>query len=73
MSKPAEAFEKALQALKDNAVIVEDENSSIEQAIAAYEQGAKHYQQCLEILNNAEQRVHVISEELKQIGETNDE
>ncbi|PID79807.1 MAG: exodeoxyribonuclease VII small subunit [Clostridiales bacterium] len=54
--------------LKRSAQLVDDPETPLEEAIAAYQAGAEAYQKCMAILESAEQQIKVIDESL-QSGE----
>ena len=54
-------FEKAYEGLEQSVENI-SENSSLEDTIKAYEEGVEYYQICKEILENADQKIQVVSE-----------
>ncbi len=52
-----DTYEKMMQELDDALKVVEDNNSSLADVIAAYDKGVKAHKSCVEILNNIEQKV----------------
>lgn len=59
MTEPGK-FELAFEALKKEAQRVEAKDSTLDDAIAAFEQGMLHYQTCVKILDEAEQRIQMV-------------
>ena len=53
-------FETAFEALKLEAAKVEAKEATLDDAIAAFEAGMKHYAACLKILDSAEQRIQMV-------------
>ncbi len=57
-NKPG-SFEDSLNALRNAANRIKDQNTSLEEAIRCYEEGMKHYEACRRILDKAEQKIRV--------------
>jgi len=53
-------FEEAIKKLEDCAEKMDDPTLSLEDAIKSFEEGARHYKLCEEILDSAKQRIEVI-------------
>jgi exodeoxyribonuclease VII small subunit len=58
-------FEEAMQKLTGYADKLDSRDVSLEESIAAYEDGLKYYNICNEILNNAEQKIETIERSVK--------
>lgn len=52
-------FEEALKGLEESAMQLKKEDNTLEEALKAYENGMKYYEQCNEILNDAKQRIQI--------------
>ncbi len=50
-------YESLLKELEDSLKIVEDKNSSLQDVIRAYDAGIQAHKQCVDLLNNMEQKV----------------
>ena len=50
-------FEKALKELQDYAEQIKSSDISLDEAIKCYEKGAKSYEKCLKILEEAKQKI----------------
>lgn len=46
---------------------IRNENTTLEEAIACYEEGIKCYNVCNNILNDAKQKIQVYSEEMEEL------
>jgi len=46
---------------------IRNENTTLEEAIACYEEGIKCYKVCNNILNDAKQKIQVYSEEMEEL------
>jgi exodeoxyribonuclease VII small subunit len=53
-------FEEALEKLESCADRITSKNATLEEAIAAYEEGAAYYEQCERLLKNAKRRIETI-------------
>ncbi|MDR1495888.1 MAG: exodeoxyribonuclease VII small subunit [Clostridiales Family XIII bacterium] len=53
-------FEEALEKLESCADRITSKDATIEEAIAAYEEGALYYEQCERVLKDAKQRIEKI-------------
>jgi exodeoxyribonuclease VII small subunit len=54
-------FEEALKELELSADKLKKDGVTLEEAINSYEEGIKYYNQCSEILNDAKQKIEIIS------------
>ena len=54
-------FEEALKQLESAADKLKKDGVTLEEAMKSYEEGIKYYKQCSEILNNAKQKIEIIS------------
>ncbi len=52
-------FETSLSKLEETAETIKKDNISLEQAMQAYENGVKYYDRCVEILDQAKQRIEI--------------
>ncbi len=59
-------YEEALKKLEEAKKIIDNPNSNLEEMLLAYEDAAKYYQHCNQILENAEQKINKISASLKR-------
>lgn len=55
-------FEKAYEGLEESVKSI-SENKSLEETIKAYEEGVSYYTACKKILDDANQKIQVISED----------
>lgn len=60
-------FEESIKQLEIMSEKIRDENTSLEEAIACYEEGIKCYKICNNILNDAKQKIMVYSEEMEEL------
>ncbi len=56
--------------LKRAAKIIDNADTPLEEAIAAYQKGAEAYRNCMALIDEAEQKINVITKSLQE--ETND-
>ena len=54
-------FEEALKQLESSADQLKKDGVTLEDAMKSYEEGIKYYKQCSEILNDAKQKIEIIS------------
>ncbi len=54
-----------MRQLKEAALVIDNAETPLEDAIAAYEKGAKAYRNCIEIIDKAEQKINIISASLR--------
>ena len=54
------SFEEALEKLEESAQILRNGDASLEKSVEIYNQSVEYYKQCLEILNNAKQKMIII-------------
>ena len=54
-------FEEALKQLESSADKLKRDGVTLEETIKSYEEGIKYYKQCSEILNDAKQKIEIIS------------
>lgn len=54
-------FEEALKQLETSADKLKKDGVTLEDAMKSYEEGIKYYKQCSEILNDAKQKIEIIS------------
>ncbi len=54
-------FEEALKRLESSADQLKKDGVTLEDAMKSYEEGIKYYKQCSEILNDAKQKIEIIS------------
>lgn len=57
------SFEDALAALEKCAAELRGDNVSLEESIKIFEEGARLYEKCTSILDNAKQKIEVFSKE----------
>ncbi len=55
-----------MRELKAAAKLIEDAETPLEEAIAAYEKGARAYRNCIEIIDKAEQKINIIAQTLRE-------
>lgn len=58
------SFEQALEALQNMSEKIKSQDTTLEEAIACYEEGMKHYRICSEILENAKQKIETFEGEV---------
>jgi exodeoxyribonuclease VII small subunit len=54
-------FEEALKRLESSADKLKKDGITLEDTMKSYEEGLKYYKQCSEILNDAKQKIEIIS------------
>lgn len=54
-------FEEALKQLESSADKLRKDGVTLEEAMKSYEEGIRYYKQCSEILNDAKQKIEIIS------------
>mgnify|MGYP000956738289 FL=1 len=52
-------FEEALKGLEKSAQDLKTEGNTLDEALKAYEEGMKYYEQCSEILSEAKQKIQI--------------
>lgn len=57
-------FEQALEALQAMSEKIRSQETTLEEAIACYEEGMKHYRTCSDILENAKQKIETFEGEV---------
>ena len=60
-------FEESIKKLEMMSEKIRSENTTLEEAIACYEEGIKCYKICNDILNDAKQKIQVYSEETEEL------
>ena len=60
-------FEESIKQLELMSEKIRNENTTLEEAIACYEEGIKCYKVCNNILNDAKQKIQVYSEEMEEL------
>jgi exodeoxyribonuclease VII small subunit len=55
-------YEEAIQALEDIITQLENDNQTLDDSLALYEQGQKLAQRCATLLKNAELRIRTLTE-----------
>ncbi len=58
-------FEQSMAALEQSKKIIDNPDTELEALLEAYENGAKYYQRCQQILQEAEQKLNKVTEALK--------
>ena len=58
------SFEQALEALQNMSEKIKSQDTTLEEAIACYEEGMKHYRICSKILENAKQKIETFEGEV---------
>lgn len=61
MAEKKITFEESLKKLELAAEKLKAQDTSLEDAIANYEEGLKHYRECSRILDEAQQKVEVLT------------
>ena len=62
----AETYEDTIRQLKEIVEKIEDGNTSLEESIGLYEQGAALVKRCETLLNNAELKITTLSRDAEQ-------
>lgn len=52
-------FEESMKRLEEMSEKIKDEKTTLEEAIACYEEGMERYRECDEILRNAKQKIEI--------------
>lgn len=52
-------FEESMKKLEEMSEKIKDEDTTLEEAIAYYEEGIRCYRACSDILKNAEQKIEI--------------
>jgi len=65
-SDMAETYEETIRELKEIVEKIEDGNTSLEESIRLYEQGAALVKRCEILLNNAELKITTLSRDAEQ-------
>lgn len=68
----AESFEIIFQRLEKSVEALQNENISLDGAIASFEQGMKDYNTCLEILNATKQKILLFDKSSKSFKEVDE-
>lgn len=55
------SFEEALKQLESSADKLKKDGITLDDAMKSYEEGLEYYKQCSEILNDAKQKIEIIS------------
>ena len=55
-------FETSMKKLEELSEKIRDEETSLDEAIKCYEDGIRCYTECIEILDNAKQKIETFSE-----------
>ncbi len=58
-----DTFEESLEKLRKAAEKIKSEDTTLEDSIKCYEEGMKYYNECNEILRNAEQKIEIMDTE----------
>ena len=58
-----DTFEESLEKLRKAAEKIKSEDTTLEDSIKCYEEGMKYYNECNEILKNAEQKIEIMDTE----------
>ena len=58
-----DTFEESLEKLRKAAEKIKSEDTTLEESIKCYEEGMKYYNECNEILKNAEQKIEIMDTE----------
>ena len=61
MAEKKRIFEESLKKLEEASENLKSTDISLEDAIKCYDQGIKYYNECREILDNANQRIETIN------------
>lgn len=69
MSQKSNFFENEIKKLENSVNNIENKNLSIEEMLVEFKSGTIAAKKCLEILNNAESQIKLISEEIDNILE----
>jgi exodeoxyribonuclease VII small subunit len=72
MSENGLTFEEALEGLESCADRISSRDVTLEDAIAAYEEGAAYYEQCDQILKRANQRIRRIGPDADDAARSED-
>ena len=62
-------FEESMKKLEEMAEKIKSEETTLEEAIAYYEEGTKCYRQCSNILENAEQKIQIYGQDYQDAEE----
>ncbi len=68
MTKKA-TFETAYTSLKNTVEKIENGETTIDEAISLFEEGVKHYRQCIAILDEAEQKIELVNNAINKSEE----
>ncbi len=63
MSEKKDTFEESLEKLRQAAQKIKSDDTTLEDSIKCYEEGMKYYNECNEILKNAEQKIELMDTE----------
>lgn len=60
-------FEESIKQLEIMSEKIRNENTTLEEAIACYEEGIKCYKTCNNILNEAKQKIMIYNDEMEEL------
>lgn len=63
MTDKKTGFEEALKKLESSAEKLRAEDIPLEEAIRCYEEGIKHYRECRDILDKANQKIETLTKQ----------
>lgn len=63
MAEKKDTFEESLEKLRQAAEKIKSEDTTLEDSIKCYEEGMKYYNECNDILKNAEQKIEIMETE----------
>lgn len=63
------SFEEALEKLEESAELLRSGDVSLEKSVTIYNQSIEYYKQCLDILNNAKQKIEMFKPETGEVVE----
>lgn len=63
MTDKKTGFEEALKKLESSAEKLRAEDIPLEEAIRCYEEGIKHYSECRDILDKADQKIETLTKQ----------
>ena len=61
MTKKKPSFEESLKLLEEASGKLKRQDIPLEEAIASYKEGLKHYEQCRQILDDAAQEIETLT------------
>lgn len=68
-TKDLMTFEQAMEGLEKSSQAIQKEGTTLDEAIASFENGMKYYERCKELLNVAKQQIQIYD---KVTGELSD-